>query len=135
VAAEHTINTDLKKIFTNGEGDLEKLKQLLEDSNKWPIGVDEVMVEFAFGPWVNRQIEKVNGEAGALPLMDGMSHSLELIGPFLKSPVLWRTQNVYFSIKGSLFVQMLGRAEGGEEFAKSWVESFLKLGNALHIKV
>jgi len=135
VAAEHTINADLRKAFTNGESDVEKLKQLLEDANKWPVRVDEVMIEFVFGPWLNRQIEKVTGEAEAVSHMERLSRSIELIGAFLKGPVLWKAQNTYFALKEKTLAQMLERAGNGEEFAKTWTESFSKLGNDLRIKM
>jgi alpha-amylase/alpha-mannosidase (GH57 family) len=135
MAAEQTINTDLQKVFMNGEGDVENLKQLLEDAKKWPVQVDEVMIEFVFSSWVIRQIEKVTGDAEALSIMEEICRILELVSPFLKRPVLWKAQNVYFSLKGKLFVQMLGRAGSGEKFAMNWVKSFSKLGNDLRIKV
>ena len=134
MAAEHTIQADLKKVFLNEGGDGERLNQLLEDARKWSVQIDEVGIEYVFGLWVTDQIERLPEEAEALPRMERIQNALKLIGRILKSPNLWKAQNLYFSLKEVLYGRMLGRAQGGDEFAKQWVEGFRKLGEGLRIR-
>jgi alpha-amylase/alpha-mannosidase (GH57 family) len=134
MAAEHTIQADLKKVFLNEGGDGERLNQLLEDVKKWSIQIDEAGIEYVFGLWVADQIERLTEESEALPRMERIQKALELVGQILKSPNLWKAQNLYFSLKEDLYGRMLGRAQDGDEFAKQWVEGFRKLGEGLRIR-
>ena len=135
VAAEQTINTDLRRVFENEDGDGERLKHLIEDIKKWTIQIDWALVELVFGSWVNGQIEKLTEESDGLSRMGKIRNALELIGQLLKTPNLWKAQNRYFSLKERLYAKMLGRADNGEEFAKNWVEGFRQLGKDLRIKI
>ncbi len=135
VAAEHTINTELKKIFEKDDADGERLKPLVEDVRKWDIQIDRVLIQFVFSSWVNGQIEKLTEGPEDLPRMKRIQDALELMDQLLETPNLWKAQNLYFSMKENVYGTMLGRAEKGEEFAKHWVESFHQLGNDLRIRV
>ena len=81
------------------------------------------------------QIEKLAEESEALPRMERIQNALEVIGLILKTPNLWKAQNLYFSLKENLYGRMLERAQKGEEFAKQWVEGFRQLGKDLRIRV
>jgi len=135
VAAEHTISTELRKIFEKDDADGERLKSLVEDVRKWDIQIDRVLIQFVFSLWVSGQIEKLTGGAEDLPRMKRVQDALESMDQLLETPNLWKAQNLYFSMKENVYGTMLGRAEKGEGFAKDWVESFRQLGNGLRIRV
>ncbi len=128
MAAEQTINTDLRRVFENEDGDGERLKQLIEDVGKWSVEIDQVMVEFVFGSWISGRIERLTEESEALSLMERIRDALEQIRRVLDSPNLLKAQNLYFSLKEGVYRKMLERAETGEEFAKKWVEGFPSIG-------
>jgi len=67
--------------------------------------------------------------------MDRIRDALALMRQLLDEPNLWKAQNLYFSMKETLYGTMLRRAETGEESARNWVEGFRKLGDDLRIKV
>jgi hypothetical protein len=67
--------------------------------------------------------------------MERIRDALASMRQLLDAPNLWKAQNLYFSMKETLYRTMLGRAEKGEESARNWVEGFHKLGDDLRIRV
>src|SRR5262249_17866931 len=48
---------------------------------------------------------------------------------------LWTAQNIYFELRNTAFAEMQKRGTTGDEAAHRWLETFVALGDKLHIHV
>jgi hypothetical protein len=80
-------------------------------------------------------MDKIHQQSEDLQLFEKIDKALEILKPLSLSLDLWKVQNNYFSIWKNFYNTMKEKTENGDNFAKSWVEGFLKLGYYLNVKV
>lgn len=135
-AAEYILNTDLEKIFKEEEDlDVEKLKKLIDDAERWPIKIDTTTIGFVASSWINSLMERLYQQPEDIELFEKIDNTLEVLKPLSLSLDLWKAQNIHFSISRDFYNTMKERSENGDKLAERWVEDFLKLGHYLHVKV
>ena len=133
--AEFILTVDLKKIFENGDIDLEKLVRLIDEAKRWAIKIDVTTVGFVVSSWVSSIMEKLNEQPENVQLFETIDEIMGAIKPLSLSLDLWKAQNIYFSISRNFYNSMKEKAERGDTQAEHWVDDFLKLGEYLHIKI
>lgn len=134
-AAEYILNTDMKKIFEEEVLDVEKLKKLISESQKWPINIDKTTISFVASSWVGSIMEKVQKQPENIQLFEELDNTLELLKQLPITLDLWKAQNMYFSIGRKHCDRMREKAENGDNLAKNWVDDFLKLGDYLNVNL
>jgi alpha-amylase/alpha-mannosidase (GH57 family) len=135
-AAGYILDTDLKKIFDNGENiDIERFMKLIDDARRLAIKVDTTTIGFIVSSWVENLMDKLKREPENTQLFDKIDTVMKVLKPLSLSLDLWKAQNIYFSMSKDFYNTMKNRAERGEKNAKQWVEYFINLGNYLHVKV
>jgi alpha-amylase/alpha-mannosidase (GH57 family) len=135
VAAEYILNVDIKKVFEEEALDVEKLRKLINEAEKWRIKIDTTTIGFVVSSWVNFIMKRLYQQPEDLQLFEKIDNTLEVLRPLSLSLDLWKAQNKYFSIGKNSYNTMKEKAENGDSLAKSWIESFFKLGNYLNVKV
>ncbi len=70
-----------------------------------------------------------------LQLFETIDNALEVLNPLSLTLDLWMAQNKYFAIWKNFYSTMKEKEESGDSFAKNWIESFLKLGRYLNVKI
>ena len=136
-ATEATINLGLWKIF-NGEFDIEKLAHVVKEAGAWPISIDREGLQLWAGQWIDeemRRLAKKPQDPESVLLIEKIKDALQVLGTLSLNLDLWRTQNIYFRIRGVAFDTTRGRAETGDYEARRWILAFNDLGNQLGIKV
>ncbi len=134
-AAEYIINSDLKRIFEDDVLDIEKLKRLIEETDRWSVKIDETTIGFKASTWVYSSMETLEKEPEDIKLVSLIEKTLQNLKSLNLSLNLWEAQNKYFSIGKELYDKMTKKAEEGDDDARNWVDDFSKLGSYLHVKV
>jgi alpha-amylase/alpha-mannosidase (GH57 family) len=134
-AAEYVINTDLKRIFEEDAMDKAKLKRLIDDTNRWAIKIDTTTITFSVNSWVNSIMEKLTGEPEHTQLFEQIIDAMEIMTPLSLSLNLWKAQNNYFLISSDVLNTMKAKAEKGDSVSRQWVDTFIRLGSYLHVKI
>ncbi len=134
-AAEYIINTDLKKMFEEETFDKVRLNRLIDEISRWSIRIDSTTMGFKVGEWINTKMEHFRDEPNKTVLPERINDALETLEPLSLSLNLWKAQNIYFSISQDFFRVMKNREDNGDDYAKKWVQCFLKLGINLHVTV
>jgi hypothetical protein len=134
-AAEHVLNSDLKKTFEQEDLNLEKLGGLIKEVKRWAIEVDKETIGFVATSWINAAVERLQGQPDEATIYQELENVLMLLESIHVEPDLWKAQNAHFSVARTLYPPMKERAEKGEEPAGRWVEWFRRLGDRLHVKV
>ncbi len=135
LAVEHVINVDMKRAFEREEVDMEKLKRLILESNRWGIHLDKAAIEYDVSLWVTSLMEKVSQDPTDPSLFLRITHVLEMLGPLSLNLSVWKAQNMYFSLRERLRAGMDERPKQGDESTKAWFDAFNDLGEKLGIKV
>ena len=134
LAVEHIINVDMRRAFEKEEVDIEKLKRLILESNRWGIHLDRAAIEYDVSLWVTSLMEKITQDPMNPILFARITTALELLEPLSLTLNFWKAQNMYFSIKEQLKGKMDEKTRD-DEFAKEWLDAFNHLGEKLGIKV
>ncbi len=131
--AEYTVGEELKGLFRQGEPDLERAEQLLQEVQKWPLRIDQETVGFVAASWVRERLEEWEQDPGDLAKLQRVERALDL---FLSASVdldLWQVQNLYFRMGRKLHGAML--EEKDREYARGWLDAFGSLGDLLGVRV
>ena len=135
VATEYILNEDIKQLFKEESLDVDSLEKLINEAEKWNIKIDTTTLSYVVSSWLNTIMDKIHKQAEDLQLFEMIDKTLEIVQPLSLSLDLWKAQNNYFSLWNDVYSTMKDKAEKGDSFAGSWVESFLKLGYYLNVKV
>ncbi|UCF86778.1 MAG: DUF3536 domain-containing protein [Nitrospiraceae bacterium] len=134
-ATEYIVNLDLKKIFEEREADIEKLKKLIDEAQRWSIRIDKKTMGYVVSKWVNSALEKLHEDPTDIKLLENIDSTLKILKPLTLSLDLWKAQNIYFSINKNTYAEMLEKASQGDPFAESWIEAFTQLKIYLKVRV
>jgi len=135
LAVEHIINVDMKRAFDREEVDMEKLRRLILESNRWGIHLDKAAIKYDVSSWVTSLMEKVQRDPTDSSFFARITHVLDMLEPLSLSLNLWKAQNTYFSLKEQLREEMDEKAKRGDESTREWSDAFNHLGKKLGIKV
>jgi hypothetical protein len=135
LAVDFTLNSDLLDAFSNGEVDLNKSREILEEIRRTGVKPDAVTLEFS----LRQTIERLFARFVANPMEAGLLQRLEeTIDLALSLPFtvrLWEAQNTYYGMMRNYAGQVQERAERGDSEARVWLEGFARLGEKLKVKV
>jgi len=137
-AAERAVNMELREIF-EGRFSIRRLEQLVADAGRWPLTIDTSGIGLAAISWLDNGMKRLVEEPEnpeSIPGMEEMKDALRVLHslPAFQLDV-WRSQNMYFRLKGRIGNLMSERARKGDEEAKRWIAAFRDLGAHLRIKV
>jgi len=135
VPAEYTVNYDLKRIFEEEDLNTEKLENLINEVNKWPLEIDKATIGFVASSWINSVMLKLHEQSEDIELFDRIESVLKILRTLPLELDIWKAQNIYFTIGKDYFKNMKEKAEKGDGFSKKWIEGFRKLGYHLQVKI
>ena len=131
-AAEFVLNTELRRQFSNGHPDAERLKGLVNEARATNAALEKDDLAFT----AKMHFERLSDELAKTPedaeVLQRFSDSTALLPMLPFSVNLWKPQNVYFQLAGAKLPEMKGR---GDDQSKAWTEKFLTLGERLGFHV
>lgn len=127
-AAEFVLNSELRRQFSNGHPDAERVKGLVNEARSTNAALETDDLAFT----VQKHYERLSDELAKAPedpaVLQRYLDSTALL-PVLPFGVnLWKPQNTYFQLSTSVLPNM---KNGGTEKSKEWQEKFLQLGERL----
>jgi hypothetical protein len=134
-AAGSVVNSDMRRMFEEGDMNLERLERLIKEAERWSLEIDKKTIGFAATSWINSVMEKLQQQQDGKLLFETMERVLDLMKSLSVEPDLWQAQNACFSIGKALLTEMQERAARGDASAKSWAEVFQQLCFHLRVKV
>lgn len=134
VAAEFTVNNEIKKVITP-EIDMKRLESLINTAKKLNIAIASEVIGFEAGKWVNGVMEEFRKTPETPELIENVRDFLRLLQPIPLKLNLWRTQNIYFELGKARYPSIKERAEAGDETARRWISAFDELGGYVHVRV
>ena len=135
IAAEFTLNSDLRRLLETENLDKHEIQSLLEEMRKAGVAFDEPTLEFA----LRRNLEAVAQEFFKNPddlnRLQKFATAVDIAAMLPFQVKLWLPQNIFYEVLQQKYPAFRDRAGGNDEAAEAWVKSFLDLGAKLRVYV
>jgi hypothetical protein len=129
VAAEVTLNTDLRRWFERDDMNLERIRALVEETLTAGVPFDAATLEFALRKTLERMAERLTADPSDFDLLVRLADVVGMARSLPIEVVLWRVQNMFHNLMRTVYPAM---REAGED---AWVASFRMLGDQLRVRV
>lgn len=133
--AQLLISTDLTRVVSEEQLDVERLKELTAEAEKWSIDFDTPELTFRISNRINILLEAYENDPANVEMLAHLNATFNSAQPLNLTLDIWRAQNVYFSTGKQLLEPMRTRAAHNDEYAKSWIEEFNNLGHHLKVRI
>ncbi len=133
--AETIINSDLREIFDQEDLDLEKLKRLIDDANRWDIPLNLKELGYKAGWKIDYLMEKLRDRPEEVSLLQQVEGALEILAPIGLDLNLWKAQNILFELIKKHFKYKQDKADKDDSQAQTFIALLNKLGEHLRVKV
>ncbi|MGH7843972.1 MAG: DUF3536 domain-containing protein, partial [Candidatus Binatia bacterium] len=134
-AAEVVLNANLRASLENPAIDPERIGILFNAAKTDGVALDNETLEFA----LRRNLENLAEAFQTAPTDLAQLRQIEVAAAMTQQlPFhldLWKIQNVYYRILQTVYTDLKGQAQHGEEGAREWVEHFKALGAQLRVCV
>jgi alpha-amylase/alpha-mannosidase (GH57 family) len=134
-AAHFVLNSELRQQFESEKMDLERVRHLLAECERDKVPMNTEVLAYALKGHLDRvgvRFEKAPEDVDFLRYFTAVAQLARDI-PFEVN--LWKTQNGYFRMLGSIYPEMRRRAAEGDETARQALELFRALGDYLGFEV
>jgi alpha-amylase/alpha-mannosidase (GH57 family) len=135
LAAHMTLNSDLRRALEENEPDLDRIRALVDEAQVAKVEFDAPTLGFT----LRQTLERMAGRLAAEPRDYRLLHELDAaVGMARSLPfevMLWRVQNIYYSLVLAIRQQHPWTGDGNEPAARAWMERFRALGEKLAVRV
>src|SRR5713101_875779 len=134
LAVDFTLNSDLLDAFSNGEVDLKKSREILEEIRRTGVTLDAVTLEFALRRTIERLFTRFVADPMEPGLLPRLEETIDLVQSLPFGVRLWEAQNTYYGMMRNYAGQVRERAESGDVEAQAWLQAFARLGEKLRVR-
>ncbi|MEJ2476667.1 MAG: DUF3536 domain-containing protein [Desulfobacterales bacterium] len=134
VAGEIVVNSDLNQEFDREVFDYDAIHNLIEDAERAGIALDADTLEFTLRNRLEQLARKFQAAPGDVDLLDRLAQGVELA---VELPFLVRfqeIQNIHYTLGQKEYADFRARADEGDDDARQWVATFLRLAEVLKIR-
>jgi alpha-amylase/alpha-mannosidase (GH57 family) len=135
MAAEVTLNTDLRIAFEQDDLDLGRIAALVEEAQIARVPFDAATLEFAFRKTLERMAERWTEDPRNSALLDALDKAAAAARSLPFEITVWRVQNMFYNLMLTTYPEVRRIAESGDEEARAWVALFRDLGEQLKVRV
>lgn len=129
MAAEVTLNTDLRRAFEDGRLDPGRIAALVEEAQVARVPFDGPTLAFALRGTLERLAERFAADPRDLDALEDLDSAAGIARSLPFEVPLWRVQNIYYNAMREVYREHEG------ESAQAWVERFRALGAKLSVRV
>ena len=130
-ASEFVINAELRRQLSSPGLRIDTLRPILDDSRRWEVELDTAGLGFALRENLERHLERLHAE----PLDPELTSTVErLVGVLDDLPFgvdLFRVQNLFHGAARRALLDLLDRADEGDEDSRTQIKQLLETGRKL----
>ncbi|MCJ7808470.1 MAG: DUF3536 domain-containing protein, partial [Dehalococcoidia bacterium] len=134
-AAELIINADLRREFTVGGLNSDRITQLIEESSAWNVELDEEGLGFTLQQTIEEIMERYTDTPNDITLLQELIAAVELARSLPFEVNLWKVQNIYYTMLKTIYPTFQKMAERGDKPTEEWILLFNTLGGRLSLLV
>jgi len=131
--AEVLFNTDLRWAMEDDEPDFDYILNRVREASEWGVTLDRQELSHKFSRMLARAADRLQEQPESLEALEVLAGGLRLLPELGLEPTLWKPQNVFFDLAGTLFPTQLDRAAAGSDSAREWIDTFFEVGDRLGI--
>ena len=135
IAAEFTLNSELRRLLEAEGLDMDQIRALLEERRRAGVPLDEPTLEFALRRNLERMAAAFLDNPDDFHLLQAFEAAVDVAAMLPFKVRLWHPQNVFYEVLQQRYAEFRDRAAQNEEAAQAWVNSFLALGAKLSVYV
>jgi len=135
VAAEVTLNNDLRRALESENMNFGRIAALVDEVTTAGVPFDATTLEFALRKNLERMAELFSAEPARRDLLEDLSGGIRISKLLPFEVQLWRVQNMFYNLMLTVYPRMQNRAATGDEEARAWVDAFRTLGARLSVRV
>jgi alpha-amylase/alpha-mannosidase (GH57 family) len=130
MAAEFTLNLDMRRAL-EGQIDIDKIKTMMNDIEKWNVALDAVSLEFILRHQVEKEMRRFLDHSSDLTILEKIEKLLTMAFSLPFELNLWEIQNIYYGMGKAIYPDFVAKAREGDDQASRWIEGFRSLGQKL----
>jgi alpha-amylase/alpha-mannosidase (GH57 family) len=127
VAAEFTLNEDLRRAIEADDRKVERTRSILDEIKRVGVSVDSTTAEFAMRGKLEHLAAQFRANPSSMGLLEQLLASVELALSLPFQVQFWKIQNEYFDVLTDFYPQ----ARKSPKAAEKWLELFTQLGSKL----
>ena len=135
IAAEFTLNSELRRLLETENLDRDQIQALLEEKRRAGVPLDEPTLEFALRRNLERMAAVFLEDPDDFQRLQVFEAAVEVAALLPFKVRLWQPQNVFYEVLQQRYAEFRDRADRNDEAAQAWVHSFLVLGTKLSVYV
>ncbi len=135
IAAEFTLNSELRRLLETESLDKDQIQALLEEMRKAGVVFDEPTLEFALRRTFESVAEAFLENPDDLQQLQAFEAAVDITSLMPFKVRLWKPQNAFYDVLQQRYPGYRDRTAENDEAAQAWVKSFLALGAKLSVYV
>jgi hypothetical protein len=135
VAAEVTLNGDLRRAIAADHLNLQRIQSLLDEVKRVGVPLDRITLEFALRKKLEAMANQFRSNPSNLSLLRSLDAAVGVARSTLLEVQFWQVQNIYFGIMKTFYEQVRSKMSQVHDDPDEWLESFRSLGEKLSFRV
>jgi hypothetical protein len=135
VAAEVTLNGDLRRAIAADHLNLQRIQSLLDEVKRVGVPLDRTTLEFALRKKLEAMANQFRSNPSNLSLLRSLDAAVGVARSTLLEVQFWQVQNIYFGIMKTFYEQVRSKMSQVHDDPDEWLESFRSLGEKLSFRV
>jgi alpha-amylase/alpha-mannosidase (GH57 family) len=135
LAAEFVVNHDIRAQFDAEDIDIELAGELVADAAALKIPLDREGLAYALKRTLERLASRLATQPADLHTLETLARAATLARSLPLAVDLWKVQNLYYEMLGTVYRGQTVRAQAGAPDALRWIELFRTVGAQLGVAV
>ncbi|MGA7104634.1 MAG: DUF3536 domain-containing protein [Candidatus Deferrimicrobiaceae bacterium] len=135
VAAELALNGELKRAFQAEPLDIDLIRGILYEAEGAKITLDGAGLGYTLRKTIERMMLAFRENPDDIVLLAQIEAAVEMENSLPFEVTFWKTQNLYWEMRETIFSEYRSRAAQGDEGAGEWVRLFSALGEKLSVRI
>lgn len=134
-AADYLLSLAVQRAFTEETPDPTRLSDLLAEAEQLHITLDATLLQSPIAQTLARLMTGLVAQPDDLTGLARLVALLRLVRTLPFSIDLWQAQNLFSTVRSTIYAAFRHRAEQGEAEARTWLHHFRALGDLLSVRV
>ena len=135
MAAEFTLNADLRRLLQSEVLDVNHVRALLDEMRRAAVPFNSATLEFSLRRNIEEVASRFHTQPDDLARLQAFETAVDVAEMLPFKVRLWQPQNVFYEVLQRWYPNIQAKAAEGEEKAQAWCDSFLALGGKLSVRV
>jgi len=134
-AAELALNGELKRFFQTEPIDIDAIRGALYEAEGVKIPLDGAGLGYTLRKTIERMMLAFLENPDDIVLLAQIDAAVEMGNSLPFEVTFWKTQNLYWEMRETVFAGYRSRAALGDEGAEEWIRLFTSLGTKLSVAI